>query len=153
MDATTYIKKVRSAGFELRADGDRLLVSPVDQLSDTQRQFLRDHKADILTALRSEGAILDAGQSGNDIEVANDPGRVTIHVPELRLASGQRVSCDMTVPVKNLNRLRAVLKFTLKDGQGGGSLLGSPGTTEGELREILREKYSERLESINGAAP
>jgi glutamate dehydrogenase/leucine dehydrogenase len=59
----------------------------------------------------------------------------------------------MSAPRANLDRLRAVLKFTLKDGGGGGSLLGSPRTSEEELREILREKYSDRLESINGTAP
>jgi hypothetical protein len=82
MDATTYIHKVRSAGFDLRADGDRLLVSPFDQLSDSQRQFLRDHKPAILAALRSPGAILDDGQSGNDIEVANqEPILATAYTP------------------------------------------------------------------------
>ncbi|RQW83466.1 MAG: hypothetical protein EHM62_02020 [Methylococcus sp.] len=151
MDASEAISQLHQAGFTLAANGDRLSVSPSDRLTDSLRQLIRDHKPDILAALRSPGAILDAGQAGNDIEPAND--RVTVHVPELTLSTGQKISCDMTVPRANLERLRAVVRFQLKDGQGGGSVLGSPGTTEDELRDILREKYGARLATINGAAP
>ena len=150
MDVAEVISKMHQAGFTLAANGDRLSVSPSDRLSDNQRQFLRDHKQDIIAALKSPGAILDGGQPGNDIEVANDD-RVTVHVPELVLSNGNKISCDLDVPVSNLDKLRAVIKFTLKDGQGGGSLLGSPGKSEDELREILAEKYGARLATVDGA--
>ena len=62
---------------------------------------------------------------------------------------------DMDVPTEHVAAFvaRASVRFKLRDGQGGGSLLGEPGKTEAELREILVEKYSGRLESINGEAP
>jgi hypothetical protein len=151
MSIATAIEKIRQAGFVIEADGDHIAIEPFDELTVPQIAWLRGCKTDILNALRSEAAILDAGQSGNDIEAANDDDRALIHVPDLGLADGRRISCDMTVPVKNLERLRAVVRFTLKDNGGGGSLLGSPGKTEAELREILEEKYSGRLATIDGA--
>lgn len=62
---------------------------------------------------------------------------------------------QMDVPTEHLGAFvaRASVRFKLKNGQGGGSLLGEFGKSEAELREILVEKYSDRLESINGAAP
>lgn len=48
---------------------------------------------------------------------------------------------------------RVSVHFTLRDGQGGGPLLGQPGRTEEELRDILHRIYGTRLESINGAEP
>lgn len=62
---------------------------------------------------------------------------------------------DMDVPVEHVAEFsaRASVRFRLKGDGGGGSVLGEPGTTEGELREILVEKYRDRLETINGAAP
>ena len=149
MSIATAIEKIRQAGFTIEAEGDSIAIEPFDELTDVQVGWLKSNKPDILTALRSEGAVLDANQAGNDIEPAND--RALIHVPELHMASGQCVSCDMTVPRANLDKLRVVLKFTLKDNGGGGSLLGSPGTSEGELKEILVEKYGARLASIDGA--
>lgn len=62
---------------------------------------------------------------------------------------------DMDVPVALVPAFvaRASVRFRLRDGQGGGSLLGEFGKSEAELREILTEKYRDRLESINGEAP
>jgi hypothetical protein len=151
MSIATAIEKIRQAGFVIEADGDHIAIEPFDELTVQQIEWLRGCKPDILNALRSETAILDAGQSGNDIAPANDDDRALIHVPDLGLSDGRRISCDMTVPRANLDKLRAVIRFTLKDNGGGGSLLGSPGKTEGELREILAEKYGRRLASIDGA--
>ena len=148
MPSTLSLASVQ-AGFTIGLMDGNLAISPASNLNDQQRQWIRAHKDELVSALRSPGALLDAGQSGNDIEPAND--RALIHVPKLVLATGQRASCDMTVPRANLDKLRAVLKFTLKDGCGGGSLLGEPGKTEGELRGILVEKYGQRLASIDGA--
>lgn len=111
MNGAAYVEKIRSAGFDLRADGDRLLVSPVDQLSDGQRQFLRSHKAEILDTLRQSGRVMEAGQGGQDVPPANDPdqGRVTVHVPSLRLANGRAVACDLSVPANRLPELEKAL--------------------------------------------
>jgi len=62
---------------------------------------------------------------------------------------------DMDVPTEHVAAFvaRASVRFKLRNSGGGGSLLGEVGKSEAELREILVEKYSDRLESINGVAP
>lgn len=78
----------------------------------------------------------------------HEPGRNRITVPTAGFQS------DMPVSTNNVAALpaRASMPFTLKDNGGGGSLLGEPGKTEGELRAILVEKYGKRLATINGEA-
>ena len=153
MSITAAIQKIRKAGFSIEADGDAIAIQPFDELTDVQVDWLKTNKPDILSALKSEGAILETNQAGNDVPPANDPDRVLIHVPYLGLSTGRRISCDMTVPRASLDKLRAVLRFKLKDSGGGGSLLGEPGRTGAELREILVEKYGKRLATIDGLAP
>ena len=148
MDARAFIAHIRQEGFSLCEVNDQLGVSPASRLNETQREWIKANKPAILAALRSVGTVLEAGQGGNDLEPAND--RVLIHVPELTLSAGQRIACDMTVPRCQLEPLRAVIRFTLKDDGGGGSLLGSPGRTESELRAILFERYGDRLASVEG---
>lgn len=153
MTVATAIKKIRQSGFVIEAEGDNIAIDPFDALPDGQLTWLREHKhavLDELRAMRETNALLEASQAGSDIQPAN--GRVIVHVPEFTTASGNRVSFDLDVPAANLPLLRKSLRFRLKNGDGG-SLLGAPGKTEGELREILVEKYGQRLESINGEAP
>ena len=95
--------------------------------------------------------LIDGGQAGNDLEPAND--RVVVHVPELTLSTGKKISCDLSVPRENLERLRAVVRFRLKGGGGGGSVLGSPGTPREELVADLQARYGSRLETIDGDSP
>ena len=71
MSIAAAIEKIRQAGFVIEADGDHIAIEPFDELTAQQAEWLRDHKPDILAALRSPGAILDAWQAGNDIAVAN----------------------------------------------------------------------------------
>jgi TubC N-terminal docking domain len=147
MDASTFIQKVQAAGFTLAIDGDRLLVSPIENITAAQRKSLADYKPEIMAALRSSESLLDA-DGGHDLAPAND--RVLIHVPEFTLSTGKRVSFDLDVPKVHLPALRQSLRFELIDNQGGGSILGTPGQTDGELRDRLVQKYGDRLESING---
>lgn len=55
---------------------------------------------------------------------------------------------EVDVPEQQAPAARASLRFRLHNGDGG-SLLGAPGTTAEELREVLVAKYAGRLESIN----
>lgn len=70
---------------------------------------------------RASDAILGAGQPGTGLTPAD----------------------DATPPP-----VRFSLRFQLHNGQAG-SVLGSPGTTEEELRETLRAKYGSRLASVD----
>ena len=204
MNAQAPIHKIRDAGLTLVPDGDRLLVSPEEQLTPERLSLLREHKLERLAALRNPGSLLDA-DGGHDLAAANCPlsARLAIaaervcrevhgdsdgqvqamlddlasHPPKDWDALTQHFEAQLSPPPEpgrkritvqaagsqsNMAILtnnvaafkaRASVRFTLKDNDGGGSLLGEPGKTEDELREILREKYSDRLESINGTAP
>lgn len=62
------LNRMRAAGFEIRAAGDLLQVSPIDTLTDAQRAYLRDHK-NALLALLADAEVLartlaDAGPAG-----------------------------------------------------------------------------------------
>ena len=117
MDARAFIAHIRQEGFSLCEVNGQLGVSPASRLDETQRDWIKANKPAILAELRSVGTVLQAGQVGNDLKPAND--RVLIHVPELTLSTGQRIACEMTVPRSQLEPLRAVIRFTLKDDGGG----------------------------------
>ena len=152
MSIAAAIEKIRQAGFTIEADGDYIAIEPFDELTVQQIEWLRGHKPDILDTLRSPGSVLETSQAGSDLQAANDLVAMTC-VSELSQNTELRNACVSTVPSQNRAPLRFVLRFKLKDAQGGGSLLGSPGTTEAELREMLVEKYGGRLATINGALP
>jgi hypothetical protein len=56
----------------------------------------------------------------------------------------------LDVPKANLPALRQSLRFELKDDQGGGSILGKPGASVDEVRDVLLRKYAGRLATIDG---
>ena len=53
----TALSKIQSAGFILLLVDDRLDVTPTKQpLTDTQREYIREHKAEIIAELKAEKA-------------------------------------------------------------------------------------------------
>lgn len=61
-------RRMRAAGFEIRAAGDSLQVSPFDRLTDPQRAYIRAHKA-VLVGLLEDAetlarALVGAGPAG-----------------------------------------------------------------------------------------
>lgn len=148
MDSKAFITRIEQAGFALAMNGDKLRITPASKLTDPQRDFIAGHRAELIQALRLRDLELESSQSGNDHPAANDD-RVTVHVPAFRLQTGQVVQFDATVPKSNLVKMREVVRFTLIDHQGGGSILGEPGKSRDELAEILTEKYGDRLETID----
>jgi len=147
MDSTSFITRIEGAGFALAMNGDRLRVTPASKLSDPQREFIANHRDELIQAVRLRDKVLESSSAGNDIPPANND-RILIHIPDFKLQNGDKVSFDATVPRANLERLRQVVKFKLIDDQGGGSILGEPGKSRTELVDILKEKYGDRLESI-----
>ena len=132
MSIQDTLQKIQAAGFSLTLDGNDIVVTPPGKLNDQQRQFLKEHKGEILAELQE---------------------RVVVHVPAFTLQTGKRVSFDLDVPKANLPALRQSLRFELKDGQGGGSILGVPGQTEDELMEVLVMKYQDRIARIVSRSP
>jgi hypothetical protein len=51
MGAAEVMEGLRSAGFTLKADGDRLIVFPGGKLSDPDRHAIRAHKSELLALL------------------------------------------------------------------------------------------------------
>ena len=150
MDSFDFISRIREAGFTIGLMDGNLAISPASSLTDARRAWIKAHKDELVAALRSSESILDA-EGGNDLAPAND--RALIHVPDYETASGNRYAFDMTVPKANLPALRQSLKFELKDGQGGGSILGQPGASVDEVRSVLLMKYEGRLATIDGESP
>lgn len=51
MGAAQVLEGLRAAGFTLRADGDRLTVTPGGRLAEADRQSIRAHKSELLALL------------------------------------------------------------------------------------------------------
>ena len=62
------MNRMSAAGFDVRAAGDSLRISPIDRLSDSQRAYLRAHKVALLALLTNAEtlahALADAGPEG-----------------------------------------------------------------------------------------
>ena len=48
------LQKIREAGFNIALKGDALAISPASALTQNQREFLKQHKTEILGELRAE---------------------------------------------------------------------------------------------------
>lgn len=68
MAAVRALNRMRQAGFTLELDGAALAVSPADRLNDAQRQFIRQHKPELLDLLHDaetlHAALVNAGSAG-----------------------------------------------------------------------------------------
>jgi hypothetical protein len=197
MNAFDFITRIESAGFTLDLADGNLAISPASQLTDSQRQWIRDHRDELVAALRASESLLDA-EGGHDLGVANDadvlPARlmdaatrvcrdhgdddraVGQMLDELRKQPGdwdaltdhfesqlpappepgmERVRMqagfefDVDLPAEHVHQVRRSVRYLLRDGQGGGSLLGEPGKAVAELVEILLRKYGNRLLTLN----
>jgi hypothetical protein len=51
MTPEIFILDLESAGFTLAAQGENLIVTPADRLTDVHRQFIRAHKPELLRLL------------------------------------------------------------------------------------------------------
>jgi hypothetical protein len=54
MDAARLFADLRAAGFDLTADGDRLIVWPASRLTQAQRHAIRENKPGLLACLWAE---------------------------------------------------------------------------------------------------
>jgi hypothetical protein len=53
------LAKIERAGFRVYLDGDNLGISPAKDLTQPQREFLKSHKAEIITELSSYQKIIN----------------------------------------------------------------------------------------------
>lgn len=68
MAAVRALNRMRRAGFVLELDGDALVVSPADRLSEAQRAYIRQHKPALVALLHDADvlhhALVEAGSAG-----------------------------------------------------------------------------------------
>ncbi len=57
MGAAQVLSRLRAAGFQLHADGDRLTVAPASLLRDDDRDIIKAHKAGLLALLTAAQAL------------------------------------------------------------------------------------------------
>lgn len=62
---------LRRAGLAVEANGDRLRLRPADRITDAVRQFVRDHRAELLAELSAE--LLAELSAANDAQAAPEP--------------------------------------------------------------------------------
>ena len=88
------LNRMRQAGFSLSVDGEDLVVKPAQTLTDTQRAYLREHKAALARLLtdaeRLAGLIEVAGVAG----LGWREGTPTDWTPAYRLAVGEVLYAD-----------------------------------------------------------
>jgi hypothetical protein len=104
MSIAAALEKIRQAGFVIEADGDHIAIEPFDELTVQQIEWLRGCKPDIIAALRSETAILDGGQAGNDIEPANqEPILATAYTPAGNMMMVEATSAAHAAWIERMN--------------------------------------------------
>jgi len=81
------VRKIIEAGFDLKTDGTRLAVSPADKLSDEQRQFIREHKAEIMAELQT-ATVYDLDRHAAEKEAAIKYWRFRHNDTEVDIAGG-----------------------------------------------------------------
>ena len=91
MSIAVAIEKIRKAGFRIDAEGDRIAITPFSGLSESQLEWVRENKGEILAELQAE--------------------REIVHVPEFTLGTGKRVSFDLDVPGANITALHQSLRI------------------------------------------
>ncbi|MEI6069775.1 MAG: hypothetical protein WCP96_20755 [Methylococcaceae bacterium] len=71
------LTKIKSAGFDVSLHGDSFKITPSSSLSMQQREFLKSHKAEILTELKAKNnsvVVICYSPNGKAFDVeARDP--------------------------------------------------------------------------------
>jgi len=72
MDSTSFVAHMELAGFSVQAHGGKLRVAPASKLTDSHRDFIRDHREELLQAITLRDKALELSPPGNDYHPAND---------------------------------------------------------------------------------
>jgi hypothetical protein len=54
----TSLSRIKQSGFSVTLDGDNLKITPSSKLTTTQREFLKAHKAEIISELKAEALLI-----------------------------------------------------------------------------------------------
>ncbi|CAA9889643.1 conserved hypothetical protein [Candidatus Methylobacter favarea] len=73
--------KIREEGFDVILFGDAFKVSPANELTTKQREFLKRHKAEIINALQNQGAWIELPDPGALTVTCYTPDGKPIEVP------------------------------------------------------------------------
>ncbi|MFD2407743.1 hypothetical protein ACFSVK_21650 [Azorhizophilus paspali] len=83
MAALDYLRR---AGLSVEANGDKLRLRPVERITDAVRQFVRDHKAELLAELIA----------ANDAQPAPELPHATTAAPAAHPAEARRNAWTIT---------------------------------------------------------
>lgn len=130
MAALDYLRR---AGLAVEANGDRLRLRPADRITDAVRQFVRDHRAELLADL----------SAANDAQPANEPPQATTATtPEATPAPAAE-----SAPEAASEPRRAAWPIT-RGGKPIGYMVGQPITYAEALAEVRwRWRDAEILEN------
>lgn len=86
--------RMRQAGFSLSVDGEDLVVKPAQTLTDTQRAYLRAHKAALVALLTDAERLAHVLEQAGADGLAWCEGTPTDWTPAYRLAVGEVLYAD-----------------------------------------------------------
>ena len=93
MAALDYLRR---AGLVVEANGDRLRLRPADRITDAVRQFVRDHRAELLAELSSANDAQAAPEPLQAPEATSEPKRAAWRITRAGQPIGYIVGQPMT---------------------------------------------------------
>ena len=94
MATVRLFKKTRLAGFTLMVEGGKLVVEPLSHLTDTQRAYLRAHKAALVALLTDAERLAHVLEQAGAAGLGWCEGMPTDWTPAYRLAVGEVLYAD-----------------------------------------------------------
>ncbi len=93
MAALDYLRR---AGLAVEANGDRLRLRPADRITDAVRQFVRDHRAELLAELSAANDAQTAPEPLQAPEATSEPKRAAWRITRAGQPIGYIVGQPMT---------------------------------------------------------
>lgn len=93
MAALDYLRR---AGLVVEANGDRLRLRPADHITDAVRQFVRDHRAELLAELKAANDALAAPEPLQAPKATSEPKRAAWRITRAGQPIGYIVGQPMT---------------------------------------------------------
>ena len=137
MNIESALSQMQEAGFSLKVlDGDKLSVSPGDQLTNTQTNFIRQYKRDLIKVL---------SQHGVPKLTDNDRQNIEEHLAER--AAIQQFDGGLSRPEaeRQAKSNMRVYHYRITDYPDSWMVMIAPGCDLTEARSCLGTKFQDRL--------
>lgn len=74
MSVLHFVTSLQSSGFTFAAQGDSLVINPASQLSSEERDYIRQHKSEILAFIAGKSHQQSGGEYPHPVEVWTPAG-------------------------------------------------------------------------------